>query len=106
MPVTATPSSVSRATLWKVSITASGSEAAQTAAAGPSSSSRSRATTPSATQPSTCAGISSSSTRRERLLGAGEVVGREEQEGEVDRRAAERCAGFARSLAGSFRRLG
>ena len=44
--------------------------------------------------------------RRERLLGAAEVVGREEQEGEVDRRAAERGAGFARSLAGSFRRLG
>ena len=51
-------------------------------------------------------GLSSSSTRRERLLGAAEVVGREEQEGEVDRRAAERRAGFARSLAGSFRRLG
>src|SRR5689334_3059862 len=62
MPVTATPSSVPSATLWKVWISASGSDAAHTAAAGPSSSSRSRPTTPSATQPSTCAGESSSST--------------------------------------------
>jgi hypothetical protein len=44
--------------------------------------------------------------RLECLLGVGEVVGREEEEGQVDRGAAERRAGFARGLAGSFRRLG
>ncbi len=104
--MTATPSSVSSATLWKVSISASGSDAAQTAAAGPSSSSRSRATTP-------CGHAAEHVRRRqflldglERLLGAGEVLGREEQEGQVDGSAAERRGGLARSLAGSFGRLG
>ena len=42
----------------------------------------------------------------ERLLGLAEVVGREEQEGQVDGGAAERRRSFARSLTGSFRRFG
>ena len=65
IPLTATPSSVSRATLWKVSISASGSEAAQTAAPGPvlelAVAGRPR---PAATQPSRCAGASSRRPRR------------------------------------------
>jgi hypothetical protein len=59
-PATAIPSSVCMAAAWKHSTSAPGSEPAQTASAGPCSSSRTPATTPSATQPSRCRGASSS----------------------------------------------
>ena len=61
-PATAIPSSVCTAAAWKHSISAPGSAPAQTATAGPCSSSRTPATTPSATQPSRCRGASSSRT--------------------------------------------
>ena len=59
----------------------------------------SRATTPSATQPRRCRGSSSSRSARRGLLRVVEVLGREEQEGEVDRLRGERQAGCDRGLA-------
>src|SRR4051794_11300096 len=61
-PATAAPSSVARATAWYGSISAPGSDAAQTAAPGPSWSSVCPATTPEPTQPTRQPGRSTSRT--------------------------------------------
>ena len=105
-PLTATPSSVLRATLWKVSISASGSEAAQTEAPGPVSSSR-------VAPEHTLRDAAEQVPRRELALDGREslvrlpaVLGRQEQESEVDRRGVEALARLARGFARRLGRLG